>query len=466
MTLFLQFPAGLCIISPMKKKWLFDRAFFRLMLPLAIPIALQNLLMASFRLVDTLMIGQLGDISIGAVGLAGSVSFLIELIAFGMASGSAVFIAQYHGAKNEEGIHKAFGASFVSIVPFGILASVVVASFPSFFMSLLTDSPAMIIEGSNYLRTAAFSYAGLMLTQQFCTTLRSTERIRLPMIVTSISAVMNAVLNYIFIFGKLGLPAMGVMGAGLATAICSFISPLIIFIVSAIKKNLLVRCFRGILKLKGFYAMFWKRALPVLTNELLWSLSVVMINMVFGRMGDDNYAALTIFRTVENIAFVFFVGICNACNILVGKHIGAGDIEGGKRISRQFMWLTPLLGLVVGLAVILLRVPIVNLFDSGEATKLTARILLIMYGIEVGIRNVPYISVVGIFRAGGDTRIGLIGDVATNYGVLVPLVAICGLVLKLPFLWTYLIMIAADDIIKCALYLPYFKSNKWIKPIS
>lgn len=450
----------------MKRQRLFDRAFFREMLPLAIPIALQNLLMASFRLVDTLMIGQLGDTSIAAVGLAGNISFLIELIAFGMASGSAVFIAQYYGAKNEDGIHRAFGASFVSIVPFGIIISILVAFSPSFFMTLLTDSPDMIAEGSRYLSTAAFSYAGLMITQQFCTTLRSTERVKLPMIATSISAAMNAVLNYIFIFGKLGFPAMGVMGAGLATSICSFISPLIIFGVSLVQKNVLIRCFGGILRLKGFFVMFWKRALPVLSNELLWSLSIVFINMVFGRMGDDNYAALTIFRTVENIAFVFFVGVCNSCNILVGKRIGAGNFDGGKRIAKQFMALTPIMGLIVGAVVILLRVPIVNLFESTEATKHTAQMLLIMYGIEIGVRNIPYISVVGIFRAGGDTRIGLIGDVVTNYGLLVPLVAVCGLVFKLPFLWTYLLMICVDDLAKCIIYLPHFRSNKWIKPVA
>lgn len=452
-------------MSPMRKFRLFDKAFFKEMLPLAIPIALQNLLMASFRLVDTLMIGQLGDTSIAAVGLAGSVSFFLELIAFGMASGSAVFIAQYHGAKNEKGIYKAFGASFVSIIPFGILASVVVACFPSFFMKLMTDDPAMIAEGARYLCTAAFSYAGLMLTQQFCTTLRSTERVRLPVIATSISAVLNAVLNYIFIFGKLGLPEMGVMGAGLATAICSFVSPLILFIISAAQKNVLLRSFKGIFMLKGFYGGFWKRALPALMNEMLWSMSIILINMVYGRMGQDNYAALTMFRTVENIAFVFFVGVCNACNILVGKHIGAGDTLGGKRIAKQFMWLCPIMGIVVGAGVILLRAPIVGLFETSQATKITAQILLIMYGIDIGIRNVPYIAVVGIFRAGGDTRIGLIGDIITNYGVLVPLVAICGLWLGVPFLWTYLFMIIADDLIKCIIYIPYFRSDKWIKPV-
>ncbi|MDO4564784.1 MAG: MATE family efflux transporter [Clostridia bacterium] len=432
---------------------------------MAIPIALQNLLMASFRLVDTLMIGQLGDTSIAAVGLAGNVSFFIELIAFGMASGSAVFIAQYHGAKDEPGIYRAFSASFICIVPFGVLASVFVMLFPSFFMHLLTDEAPMIEEGSRYLTTAAFSYTGLMLTQQFCTTLRSTERVKLPVIATSISAVTNAVLNYVLIFGKLGLPAMGVMGAGLATSISALLSPLIVFVTSLVQRNVLVRCFKGLGMLRGFFARFWRRSLPVLCNEMLWSMSVVIMNMVYGRMGQDSFAALTMFRTVENLVFVFFVGICNACNILVGKHIGSGDIEGGKRLSKQFMWLSPLMGLVLGAAIIALRSPIVGLYDTSEIAKHTAEILLIMYGIEVGIRNVPYIAVVGIFRAGGDTRIGLIGDVCVNYLIVVPVVVLCGLVFKLPFLTTYLLMLIVDDLGKCLVYVPYYLKNRWIKPV-
>ncbi|MDO4543388.1 MAG: MATE family efflux transporter [Clostridia bacterium] len=432
---------------------------------MAVPIALQNLLMASFRLVDTLMIGTLGDVSIAAVGLAGNVSFFIELIAFGVASGSAVFVAQYHGANDEQGIHKAFSASFVSVIPLGIIASVVVMLFPELFMGIMTDDATMIAEGARYLKTAAFSYTGLMLTQQFCTTLRSTERIRLPIIATSVSALANVILNYVFIFGKLGLPAMGVMGAGLATTISALISPAVVFFVSLFQRNIIIRCFNGLKHLKGFFLKFWRRSLPALCNEMLWSLSVVVMNMVYGRMGTDNYAALTMVRTVENLVFVFFVGVCHACNILVGKHIGAGDIEGGKRLSRQFMCLTPIIGLLLGTFIILLRSPIVGLFDTSAVAKHTAEILLIFYGIEVGLRNVPYIGVVGIFRAGGDTRIGLIGDVVVNYAVLVPTVALCGLVFKLPFIATFFIMQITDDVLKCIIYLPYYLKNRWIKPV-
>lgn len=206
--------------------------------------------------------------------------------------------------------------------------------------------------------------------------------------------------------------------------------------------------------------------LPVLCNELLWSLSIVGLNMVLGRMGTENYAALTVVRTVENIVFVFFVGICNACNILVGKRIGEGDIEGAKLASRQFLWLVPVFGVVLGALVVALRSPVLSLFEMSDAAREAAMVMLLVYAADVSIRNVPYLCVVGIFRAGGDTRFGLIGDVAVNYGLVLPAVLLCGRVLDVSFLLTYVVMLAVDDAGKLILYLPRFRSMKWIQPVA
>lgn len=448
------------------KQRLFTRAFFREMLPLAIPIALQNLLGASFRLVDTLMIGRLGDTSIAAVGLAGQVSFFIELIAFGMGSGSVVFMAQYHGAGNVAGIRRAMGAAAMFLVPVGLLVSAVVTAAPQWFMRILTDDPALVAEGAKYLAAAAPSYLGLMLSMLLTMTLRSVERVRLPVIASGVCAGLNALVNYVLIFGKLGLPAMGVVGAGVATSVTSLMQPAIILAFS-LKKGSVFRAPLGqFLRFRGFLKPFWKRVTPVLFNEIAWSFSVILLNVCFGRMGADNYAGLTVFRTVENIIFVSFVGICHACNILVGKHIGAGEIEEGKRIAGSFLALCPILGIALGVLIVLLRGPVLSLFDVSVSAAQVAETLLLMYAVDIGIRNVPYIAVVGVFRGGGETRLGFFVDLVTQYLLVVPAVAFCGLYLKLPFTVTYLIMLVIDDLSKCAVYIPYFLSMKWIKPVA
>ena len=445
---------------------LFDRGFWAAALPLIIPIALQNLLMTSFRLVDTLMVGRLGDVSIAAVGLAGWASFFVELLAFGMSSGAAVFVAQYHGANNREGMLRTYGMMLCFMVPLGLAFTTGVMLFPAAVMRLFTDDAALIGEGVKYLRFACISYLSLTVNLAISTMLRCTERVKIPMITSGIAAGLNAVLNYIFIFGAFGLPAMGVAGAGLATAISSLVNPILMFILSAAKKTIVIAPIRQVFSLRGFFKPFWSRALPVLLNELFWSVSILVVNMVFGRMGTDNYAALTVERTIEGLVFVFFVGICNACNILVGKSIGAGNRQEGILYSRRFMALTPMIGVVMGLVIVALRYPLIGLFDLSETAKHTARMLLVIFAIDAAVRYIPYVEVVGIFRAGGDTRFGLLTDVVCHYLFITPAVILAGLVWKLPFLATYIIMLAVDDVSKLIITLPYYRSLRWIKPIA
>ncbi len=259
---------------------------------------------------------------------------------------------------------------------------------------------------------------------------------------------------------------MGVAGAGLATAISSLINPILMMIISYMKETIVIAPLKQIFALKGFFKPFWSRALSVLLNEFFWSVSILIVNMVLGRMGTDNYAALTVERTIEGLVFVFFVGLCNACNILVGKSIGAGNHEQGILYSRRFMVLTPIIGILAGLVIVALRYPLVGLFDLSETAKHTARTLLVIFAIDAAVRYIPYVEVVGIFRAGGDTRMGLIVDFVCHYAFITPAVILAGLVWKLPFITTYIIMLAVDDISKLIIMIPYYRTMRWIKPIA
>jgi putative MATE family efflux protein len=447
-------------------KHLFTKAFFREMLPLAIPIALQNLLMASFRLVDMLMLGSLSGDALAAVDLASQISFFVDLISFGVSSGCAVFLAQYHGAKNIDGIRRVMGVALVTLVPVGVLATVLSILFPRSIMQVLTNDESLRAIGVSYLSVAAFSYIAIVLNSILSTVLRSTERVHLPLIASGTAAALNALLNYALIFGHFGFPALGARGAGVATAISAAVGPLILLTVSIVKRNVLIAPLKKIFDIKRFFVPFWKRSLPAFLNETLWSLSIVVVNMIFGHMGKENYAGLSTVRTVENLVFVFFIGVCHSCNILVGKHIGAEDEPGARRIARSFLILTPLLGLVLGAIVLVLRGPVVDLFEIENSSKAVARALLLMYAFEIGFRNIPYIEVVGIFRAGGDTRIGFFGDLAVQYLVVIPIAAILGLAVKLPFVTTFVIMQICDDIAKNLIYFIHYRKGNWIKPVS
>ncbi len=447
-------------------KSLSERQFWRVMLPLAIPIALQNLLTNSFQLVDTLMVGKLGDSAIAAVGSAGRISFFAGIVIFGFASGGAVFLAQYWGANDTAGLKRAYGFVLVCTTVFASILAVVCCVIPRQVMSILTDNPQMIADGAEYLRIACFSYVGIAMSQTMSTALRCTERVKLPMFVSFAAVGMNALLNYILIFGKLGFPAMGIRGAACATLISALLNPVLLLLFSIKSDNIIVSRLRDVFNFpKAFVKEFVRRAAPVLFNETLWVIGMTVYDAVYGRMGAGNYTALTVFRTVESIVFVSFVGVCNACNVIVGKSVGEGNYERAKLDARRYTLLVPILGLLTGGALILLRKPILSLFDITDASSHIAEMLMIIYGLEVGLRNIPYMTIVGIFRAGGDTKTGLIIEALDYYLLAIPLTIVLGLVLKLDFLLVYLIMLLAEDLPKSIFCLVRLLSDKWILPV-
>lgn len=452
----------------MRLKTLFaDRSFWRSALRLALPIALQNLLLSSFTLVDTVMIGSLGDIPLAAVGMAGQWSWVMNILFFGVSSGAAVFLAQYWGVRDIRGIHRTFGLLLTGACIPAVLFMLVGRLAPGFVMHLFTKDPVVVEQGASYLTVVCFSYLGLALSQAASTLLRSTEEVRLPVLASLCSVLTNAVLNYALIFGKLGAPAMGLRGAAIATTIAAWVNVVVLYAAAFLRRTLLRTDVRRLFDWDApFLRRFLYVSLPALVNEGMWAVGTMGYNMIYGHMGTDNYAALTIFRTVENLAFVFFVGLCHACSVLIGKRIGAGDFDRARLDARRFTVLMTVLSVTVGLALIALRTPILSLFNVSDAVRGLTRSIILLYGLEIGLRNIPYITIVGVFRAGGDTRIGVILDTVCVWCIALPLTFLCGMVLHLPFIAVYLVMLLSEDAVKTFFALRYFLRDRWIHPVT
>lgn len=452
-------------------KYFGDALFWSRTLRLALPIALQNLLMSSFSLVDTIMIGQLGDVPLAAAGMAGQWSWLMSLVMFGLCSGSSVFIAQYWGVGDVKKIRGIYGILLSHMTLVSLIFFAVALISPEWVIRLFNDTPEVIENGAAYLRIAAFSYPAIALNNSFSTVLRSTENVKLPMYVSGLSTAANALLNWCLIFGKLSMPALGIRGAAIATVISAWLAPLLLLAISACKRNILIVKLR---ELFGFGRQtlfrFYKISSPVILNESLWGLGTMIYNMIFGHLGYENYVAVTILRTVEGIGFVFFIGLCNACGVMVGKSIGSGEPEQAKSDARRFALIVPLLSAVVGGTVILLRPAIITLFNmSGglsDSSRAAAMGIFLAYGLELGLRNIPYITIVGIFRPGGDTLTGMKMDIGCVWFFALPLTALAAFVLKLPFIAVYAVMLLSEDVIKCVLCVRHFLSYRWIRPVT
>ena len=452
-------------------KYLGDKGFWRVTARLALPVALQNVLTSSFQLVDTLMVSQLGDVTLSAVGMAGQWGWMSLLLGFGLCSGMSVFVSQYWGVRDIKGIRRVLGiALMLCLLLTGGFLTVALAA-PEWVLSLFNRDPAVVEVGVRYLTIVCFSYPAMVLTNVLATVLRNTEQVKAPLYVSMVTTVANALCNYGLIFGKLGMPELGVAGAAVATCVSAWMGPVLLVAISLAQKNLLVGPVRELLNfgLRDLGA-FFKRALPVLMNEGFWSLGIVLLNTIYSNMGYEYYAGMTVFKTFADLCFAFYVGLGTSCVIMVGKSVGQGKIARGVEDATRFTLLVPLTGLIIGGLMIILRRPLVSIFAMGDnlspLTIQTALAVTVFCGLEVSFRNITYIQVVGVFRSGGDTFTGMICDLTPLWVVSLPLAWLAANVWNAPFLVVVMCAYLGEDIPKTILCLLHFRSGKWLKPVT
>lgn len=448
-----------------------DKGFWKNALTLAIPVALQNMLISSFTLADTLLVSKLGDVALSSVGMVGQWGWLITMFVTGFCSGTTVFVSQYWGIKNKKKIRSTCGIALTAVMFITILFTAVSFIFPERVIGLFNKDPQIIQEGTKYLTTVAYSFIAVGLSNVFSYVLRSTEQVRLPMYVSAFTTVLNIILDYFMIFGKFGFKEMGIKGAALATSISAWAGVIVVVIVSIFTKNILFG------RLKEFFnytkedvVVYSKKVLPVVFNEGMWGLGAFTFNLIFANMGYEYFAAVTILRSFENIAFVFFIGLCSSASIMIGKSVGKGKVERAVDDSKRFAILVPLFAVFVGIIVISLRTQLVGIFNLGnnisQVTLDSAKIIMAIYAFELPIRMIPYIQIVGIFRSGGDTINGVKYDISCVWGISIPVTLFAVYVLKVPFVVAFAIMYVFEDYVKTFLCIRHYRSYKWLKPVT
>ncbi len=438
------------------------------MLRLALPIAFQQLLVSCAQLVDTAMVTKLGNVAVSAVGVSSRWIFLMNLFYFGISSGSAALISQFWGAKEKKNIQKSYGVALVFGAGVAVVFSLSMFLIPQYMIRVFTAEQEVIDVAVQYMKIVAFMGIFSAFNQISCTALRATERVNPPLVTSFISVATNTVLNYILINGKLGFPALGVRGAATASLISTALQSVLLFIVLRTSKDIYNGKLKEFFRLsKDFVRRFSIVCLPVVFNEVAWAIGTNIYVMVFARQGNEAYAGYTIFSSIEQIAFVFFVGICHACSIMTGKTIGEGNSSGAYKIAKKFVIMTPIIGIITGTIFMFIRNPVLSLLEiETQGAFDTASKLIMLYCLWLPIRNIPYTLIVGIFRAGGDTRIGIFYDCISLYLIGVPVVAILGLIVKADFEYLILAMYLCEDIPKSLMSIHRFRSKKWIKNLT
>lgn len=442
--------------------------FWRMAVALALPIALQNLLISCASLVDTAMIVPLGNDAVTAVGVAGRFTFLLNVMAFGFCSGSATLISQYWGVNDRTGIRRSYGIALVSAMTLALLYAAVLAIFPDACISIFGPEEKPAALAAQYVQILAAGVPFMMYSQISCAALRATEKVSVPLISSAASVITNLILNYCLIHGNFGFPRLEVRGAAIATVCGAVVQAVIVFLFLQLGKNAVRAKFREYLSFgRSFALKYVKIAAPVFLNETMWAVGTNIYVMVLARQGTEPYTGYTIYETIQQLFFVFFVGICHACAIMVGKAVGRGDEDEAYTTAKRFMIMTPFAGFVLGGLLIFLRAPILSLLTiETEGARQTAMALLLFYGFWLGIRMISYTAICGVFRAGGDTKAGCFMDMTCLYLVGIPAVCIAGLLLKAPFVTIVAVMFIAEDVPKSAVCLWYFFRRKWMRRLT
>ncbi|MBQ6553083.1 MAG: MATE family efflux transporter [Clostridia bacterium] len=444
-----------------------EKSFGRTVLSLVLPLAIQNLINVAVNGADVFMLQMIGETSLSAASMAGQVYFILTLILFGMSSGAAVLTAQYWGKRDVRTVEKVMGMTVRFAVTVSMVFFIVAFCFPRAVMSVLTDVPAVIDEGVPYLRIMACSYPITAVTIICLNVLRTIEKVNISTVVYLLSLFTNIGLNLCFIKGWIGFPRIGIAGVAIATVSARALEIVITLIYVRSRKSLMRLRFKDIFKRNKLLSKdFLHYSMPVVLNEMLWGTAISLSATVIGHLGQEPIAAQSVATTVRQLAMVVVFGIANATAIIVGKEIGAGRVERAKTYSRKLMRFSLAAGICGAALMFGLRPVIPGLM--GNLSELAAeylKFMLLAMSVYVIFASVSATGIVGVFRAGGDTRMGLLLDVGTLWFICLPLGFLAAFVWNLDVKWVFLILVS-DELLKFPIVIWRFRSMKWLNNVT
>lgn len=443
-----------------------DKRFYRLLFSIALPIAVQNLITFMVSMVDTLMVGALGEIQLSAVSIANNLFFVLTILMFGLAGGSNIMISQYWGKGNVKTIHKILAIMYrVCLLITGIF--IFIALFlPKYFMGIFTTDKAVIDFGASYLRIVCIGYLFYSITNCTIMMLRSVKTVSISIIVYTASLVVNSILNWIFIFGNLGAPELGIRGAAIATVCARITEFSIVLVFMFIYERKIGLKIEHLLKLdKEILKDYVGLCTPVLCNELLWAIGASMISVIVGRMGTEVVAANSINGVAHQFVTVFIFGMSNATAVIIGNTIGEGKKEKAKEYAYSIGIFSVVMGCISGLMILLIKPFVVNFYNVSYSTKLIAmEIMTVTSGIIV-FQSLASNFMMGVLRGGGDAKFVLINDLIFMWLVAIPCGFFVAFVLELPVALVFLV-IKCDEILKSLTSVYRVISGKWVNDVT
>lgn len=435
------------------------------MLKLVVPIAIQQFMLALVSATDALMLGFVNQESLSAVSLAGQIQFILNLFISGIAAGCGIIIAQYWGKKDVNSIEKVMPVALYINVIFGGLFTVLALTIPGSLMALFTNDAILIANGASYLRAVALSYVLCSISQIYLILLKNIGYAALSSKISSTAVVINICLNTILIFGFLGAPKLGIVGAAYATVTARIVELIWAFFAVRHYSSVEIR-WSGILHTdKTLTRDFWHYTSPVLGASLVWGIAFSLYSVILGHMGSDAVAANSIASIVKSMVQCVIRGVSAGAGILVGNLLGANELEKAKNYGGRITRIAIVIGIVTGTALILLSPLVSSLAPMSDTAREYLRFMMIVLGFNLMGQSVNTTVLDGIFCAGGDSKFDMKGNLGAMWCFSVPLGFIAAFALHAP-VWLVYIIISLDEIVKLPAVYLHYKKYVWVRNIT
>jgi len=444
------------------KKLFGNKAFYKTTLAIALPIMAQQFVTSFVNLIDNIMIGSVGSLALTSVTVANRVYLIFNSTMFGICGAAGIFIAQYYGAKDQQKCQKILNINLVCGFIIACLFVVALIAVPQQLIEIFTSSPQVINESMRYIQYAIFTYIPFAFSFSVMMALRAVGINKIQLLVGIITVATNTTLNYLLIFGNFGFPELGVQGAAIATAIARMIEMIIYLVILLRHQHLFYFSLSELLHLDmHLIRSMIKKAIPLTINEIFFSLGLAMIFLSYMRCDENLIAAISVVDTVMQIAYIIFGGLSSAVSILIGKRLGANEIEKAKDNAYKLITFGVIIGCAVGMIFIFIAPVIASFYNVEDVIKQTIVSLLTIKSFLLPV----YVYNVCIFftlRAGGDTFSTMLMDSGFLWCAGVLLSTVISVFFAIPLV-TLFTIVEACDVLKLFVATYFFKKGKWAK---
>ena len=442
-----------------------DRSFYRSLVTLAVPISLQNLVTFAVSFADNVMIGSLGDDAISGVYIGGQLQSVLQMFVGGIEGAILILAAQYWGKKDTQSIRKVVSIGIKFALAVGLLSSLVAVLFPQWVIRAFTTEPGVIQEGAAYVQIVGFTYLFFSVSQVMIAAMRSVETARIGLYISCMALVINVCLNYVFIFGHFGFPAMGVRGAALATLVSRILEMCVgIGYVFFVDKKLrfglkdLLHTDRQLLR------DFIRYGLPVIGGQVVWAINSLANTKILGYYSAGVIAAASITGMLHNLVYVWMNGMSSAVGIITGKTVGAGQYEKMKEYSKTVQMIFLFVGLISGAAVFLARDGFISLYNASPEAQAYSRQFINVISVTIIGTCYQAACLFGLVKSGGDISFVFKNDTIFVFLVVIPS-SLLAMWLGAPP-WVVFACLKCDQILKCFVAIVKINRYNWMKNLT